>query len=192
MTTALYGGVFDPPHNGHVALAEAALRHFRPERLLVLVAVSPGHRAVHLDAGKRLELATLAFGNLPQTEMVPDAHARTVELLRDERFDDPLFLVGADEFAAFPTWKDPGVVLELTRLGVATRPGYSGEALQAVLEGLEHPERVEFFEIPAVDVSSSEVRRRVQAGESIERLVPEAVAREIQGVGLYRCYAGSD
>jgi nicotinate-nucleotide adenylyltransferase len=192
VTTALYGGVFDPPHNGHVALAEAALRHFRPERFLVLVAVSPGHRAVHLDPGKRLELATLAFGNLPDTEIVADAHARTVELLRDERFGDPLFLVGADEFAAFPTWKDPEAVLELARLGVATRPGYSLEALQAVLEGLEHAERVEFFEIPAVDVSSSEVRRRVQAGESIERLVPEAVAREIQSVGLYRCYADSD
>ena len=192
MTTALYGGVFDPPHNGHVALAEAALEHFRPERLLVLVAVAPGHRAVHLDPGKRLELATLAFGNMPDTDIVPDTYARTVDFLREQRFDDPLFLVGADEFAAFPTWKDPDEVVALARLGVATRPGYSSEALQAVLEGLERPERVEFFEIPAVDVSSSEVRRRVQAGESIEGLVPDAVAREIQGVGLYQCYPDSD
>jgi nicotinate-nucleotide adenylyltransferase len=192
MTTALYGGVFDPPHNGHVALAEAALDHFAPERLLVLVGVSPGHRTVHLDPGKRLELATLAFGGLPNTEVVPDPYPRTVELLRGNRFDDPLFLIGADEFAAFPTWKDPDEVLELARLGVATRPGYAPEALDAVLEGLEWPDRVEFFGIPAVDVSSSQVRRRVQAGESIDELVPDAVAREIQGVGLYRCYPDSD
>jgi nicotinate-nucleotide adenylyltransferase len=191
MTTALYGGVFDPPHNGHVALAEAALRHFRPERLLVLVAVSPGHRTVHLDPGKRLELATLAFRGLPNTEVVPDPYARTVELLRDGRFDDPLFLVGADEFAAFSTWKHPDEVLELATLGVATRPGYAREALEAALAGLEHPDRVEFFEIPAVDVSSSQVRRLVQAGESIDGLVPDAVAGEIQGVGLYRCYPDS-
>jgi nicotinate-nucleotide adenylyltransferase len=192
VTTALYGGVFDPPHSGHVALAKAALEHFRPERLLVLVAVSPGHRTVHLDPGKRLELATLAFGDLPDTEVVPDTRSRTVDLLREQRFEDPLFLIGADEFAAFRTWKDPDEVLELARLGVATRPGYAPEALQAVLESLERPERVEFFEIPAADVSSSEVRRRVQAGESIDGLVPNAVAREIQGVGLYRCYPDSD
>jgi nicotinate-nucleotide adenylyltransferase len=192
VTTALYGGVFDPPHNGHVALAEAALEHFRPERLLVLVAVSPGHRTVHLDPGKRLELATLAFGDLPDTEIVPDTRSRTVDLLREQRFKDPLFLIGADEFAALRTWKDPDEVLELARLGVATRPGYAPEALHAVLESLEWPERVEFFEIPAVDVSSSEVRCRVQAGESIDGLVPDDVAREIQGVGLYRCYPDSD
>ena len=192
MTTALYGGVFDPPHSGHVALAEAALDHFRPERLIVLVAVSPGHRTVHLDPGKRVELATLAFGSLADTEVVPDTHARTVDLLRERQFDDPLFLIGADEFAAFSTWKDPDEVLELARLGVATRPGYAPEALRTVLEGLERPDRVEFFEIPPVDVSSSEVRRRVQAGDSIDGLVPDAVAREIHGVGLYRCYAESD
>jgi nicotinate-nucleotide adenylyltransferase len=192
VTTALYGGVFDPPHNGHVALADAALDHFGPERLVVLVAVSPGHRAVHLDPGKRLELATLALGSLPKTEVVPDTHSRTVDLLREQWFDDPLFLIGADEFAAFATWKDPGEVLELARLGVATRPGYAPEALHTALDGLERPDRVEFFEIPGVDVSSSEIRRRVQAGESIDGLVPDAVAREIHGVGLYRCYPGSD
>jgi nicotinate-nucleotide adenylyltransferase len=192
VTTALYGGVFDPPHNGHVALAEAALDHFAPERLHVLVAVSPGHRTVHLDPGKRLELATLAFGGLPNTEVLPDPYPRTVDLLRERRFDDPLFLIGADEFAAFSTWKHPDEVLELARLGVATRPGYAPEALEVALEGLEHPERVEFFEIPAVDVSSSQVRRRVQAGEPIDGLVPDAVVREIQGVGVYRCYPDSD
>jgi nicotinate-nucleotide adenylyltransferase len=192
MTTALYGGVFDPPHIGHVALAEGALEHFRPERVIVLVAVSPGHRTVHLDAGKRLELATLAFAGLRDTEVAPDTHARTVDLLRDSRFDDPLFLIGADEFVAFSTWKDPGEVLELAKLGVATRPGYAPEALRLVLDGLERPERVEFFEIPAVDVSSSEVRRRVHAGKSIDGLVPDTVAREIQSVGLYRCYPDSN
>jgi nicotinate-nucleotide adenylyltransferase len=184
--TGLYGGVFDPPHNGHAALAEAALEHFDLERLLVLVAVAPGHKEVELDFGGRFELARLAFGGLPRTELVPDEHPRTVDTLREKQFDDPIFLVGADEFADFLSWKEPDEVLELTRLGVATRPGYPWERLEPVLAALKRPDRVEFFEIPAVEASSRDVRRRIRAGEPIDGLVPDAVAREIEIAGLYR------
>jgi nicotinate-nucleotide adenylyltransferase len=182
----LYGGVFDPPHNGHVALAQAALEHFDVQQLLVLVVVDPGHKGVELAFEARYRLARLAFGGLPRTQLHPEGHGRTVDALRKHHFADAIFLIGADEFAAFPTWKDPDEVLRRTRLGVATRPGYPPEALEGVLARLQQPERVEFFEIPAVDVSSSDVRRRVRAGESIDGLVPDAVAREIEGAGLYR------
>jgi len=184
--TGLYGGVFDPPHNGHMALAEAALDHFPLERLLVLVAVAPGHKRADLDFETRFELARLAFAGLPQTEVVRDEHAHTIDMLRAESFDDPVFLVGADQFTDFLTWKEPNAVLELTRLGVATRPGYPSERLEQVLAELERPERVEFFEIPPVDVSSRDLRRRLSAGEPIEGMVPTAVAREIEVAGLYR------
>jgi nicotinate-nucleotide adenylyltransferase len=106
--------------------------------------------------------------------------------LRKHHFADAIFLIGADEFAAFPTWKDPDEVLRHARVGVATRPGYPPGAFADVLVQLEQPDRVEFFEIPAVDVASSEVRRRVRAGEPIDDLVPSAVAREIASSGLYR------
>jgi nicotinate-nucleotide adenylyltransferase len=182
----LYGGVFDPPHNGHVALVEAALAHFEPDRLLVLVAVAPGHKDVELGFDVRFELTCLAFGDLPRAEIARDDHARTVDMLRTERFADPVFLVGADEFAGFLSWKEPDVVLELTRLGVATRPGYPWEQLELVLAELERPERVEFFEMPEVAVASTDVRERVRCGEPVDDLVPSAVAREIEVGALYR------
>jgi nicotinate-nucleotide adenylyltransferase len=184
--TGLYGGVFDPPHNGHVVLARAALEHFDLQQLLVLVVVDPGHKSVELEFEQRYRLGRLAFHGLPRTELHPEGHERTADALRKHHFADAIFFIGADEFAAFPTWKEPDEVLRRTRLGVATRPGYPPEAFEEVLAQLEQPERIEFFEIPAVDVSSSDVRRRIRAGEPIDGLVPDAVAREIEGAGLYR------
>jgi nicotinate-nucleotide adenylyltransferase len=72
------------------------------------------------------------------------------------------------------------------RLGVATRPGYDAESFESVLAQLARPERVEFFEIPAVPVSARELRERIARGERIDGLVPEAVARAIEAKGLYR------
>jgi nicotinate-nucleotide adenylyltransferase len=184
--TGLYGGVFDPPHNGHVALARAALEHFDLQQLLVLVVVDPGHKSVELDFEARYKLAHLAFAGLPRTDLHPEGHARTADALRKHHFADAIFFIGADEFAVFPTWKDPDEVLRRTRLAVATRPGYPPGAFDDVLAQLQQPERVEFFEIPAVEVSSSAVRGRVRAGRPIDGLVPDAVAREIENAGLYR------
>jgi nicotinate-nucleotide adenylyltransferase len=158
VSTGLYGGVFDPPHNGHVALGERALEHFDLQRLLVLVVVDPGHKPVELEFERRYELARLAFAGLPRTELNPEGHARTVDALRAHHFADAVFLIGADEFANFLSWKDPDEVLSLTRLAVATRPGFPREVFEPVLAALEQPERVEFFEIPVFDVSSTEIR----------------------------------
>lgn len=184
--TGLYGGVFDPPHNGHVALARSALECFDLQRLLVLVVVEPGHKPAELAFQQRFELARLAFSDLPRTEIHPEGHARTVEALRAHRFADAVFFIGADEFADFLSWKDPDGVLELTRLAVATRPGYPRDRLESVLAGLERPDRVEFFEIPAVDASSRDIRARLRRGQPVDGLVPDEVAREIEVVGLYR------
>ena len=184
--TGLFGGAFDPPHSGHVALVETALEHFGLDRLVVLVVVDPGHRSVELDFGTRFDLALLAFSGLPRTEVVPEEHAYTIDAVRDSRFGDAIFLVGADEFSTFLSWKDPNGVLERVRLGVATRPGYDPESLEPVLAQLERPERVEFFAIPPVPVSARDLRARIARGEAIDGLVPEAVAREIDARGLYR------
>jgi nicotinate-nucleotide adenylyltransferase len=111
-------------------------------------------------------------------------------MLRDERFDDPLFLIGADEFCDFPAWKDPDGVLELTRLGVATRPGYPEGRIQSVLDRLEHPERVEFFEIEPHPVASRDLRERLRRGQTLDGLVPARVAELIRERGLYRRGSG--
>jgi nicotinate-nucleotide adenylyltransferase len=182
-TVGLFGGAFDPPHAGHVALLAAARKAFELERVVVLVVADPGHKPVHADADSRLALARAAF---PSEVVELDHHARTVDLLREQRFVDPLFLIGADELADLPSWKEPEAVLELTRLGVAMRPGYDRTRLEPVLSRLERPDRILFFDLEPFDVSSSEVRARVARGESIEDLVPTAVARAIFEAGLYR------
>lgn len=181
--TGLYGSIFDPPHVGHVEVLCRARARFALDRVLVLVVADPGHKEVETDARIRLELARLAF---PGVDVELDPHPRTVDLLRERPFDDPLFLVGADEFCNFLDWKEPNGVLELTRLAVATRPGFSQERLDRVLERLDRPDRVEFFEIEPLDVSSSDIRERVARGEPIDGLVPTGVAAAIARLGLYR------
>jgi nicotinate-nucleotide adenylyltransferase len=184
--TGVLGGSFNPPHNGHVELARAALERFGLERLLVPVVDHPGHKDVELDPEIRLRLARAAFAGLPRTTVERDEHARTVDSLRALGLVDPLFVVGADEFADFPTWKDPDGVLELARLAVGTRPGYPREALEDVLAGLRRPDRVLFFEIEPFEISSRDIRDRVARGESVDALVPSGVADLIRELGLYR------
>jgi len=181
--TGLLGGTFNPPHNGHIALAAAARRHFDLDELAILVAVSPGHKEVQLGAESRLKLARAAF---PDYEVELDPHERTVDLLKEGQWDDPLFLIGADQFADFLTWTDPEGVIERASIGVATRPGYPRERLNEVLGRLSRPERVELFDIEPVAVSSGEIRDRVARGEPIDGLVPPDVAALIHSLGLYR------
>jgi nicotinate-nucleotide adenylyltransferase len=180
--TTLLGGTFNPPHNGHVALARAAEERFG-DKVVVLLAARPGHKEVQLDADTRLALTRAAF---PDHEVELDPYERTVDLLQAGRWRDPLFVIGADEFCDFLTWKDPDGVVARARLAVATRPGYPRERLQSVLERLRQPERVYFFEIEPLPISSEDIRERVARGAPIEGLVPQAVAELIDSRGLYR------
>ena len=180
--TALLGGTFNPPHNGHLALAATAEERFG-EEVVVLVAVRPGHKEVELDGDVRVQLARAAF---PDREVETDPYGRTVDMLKAGRWREPRFLIGADEFCDFLTWKDPEGVVARARLGVATRPGYPRDRLDTVLAKLSRPQRVEFFEIEALPISSRDIRERVARGEPIDQLVPPAVAELIESLGLYR------
>jgi nicotinate-nucleotide adenylyltransferase len=150
------------------------LRELGADRLLVLVTEKPGHKPTVLDPATRLELARLAFADLPTTEIRLDDHAYTVDLLRDERFEDAVFVIGADQWAVFDTWKEPQQILRLIPVAVAARPG------QPVPAG-----DVQVFEIEQLPVASRDVRERIARGEPIDELVPAAVAREIERRGLY-------
>jgi nicotinate-nucleotide adenylyltransferase len=179
----LYGGAFDPPHLGHVALADAARKQFGADRLVVLVNERPAHRTVYASPEDRLALARAAF---PHDDVRLDPYPRTVELLRAERFDDPVFVVGADQFRHFLEWSEPAEVLERTRIAVATRPGFPREELDAVLAQLEQPARIFFFEIDPNPAASTGVRALIAAGKPLDSLVPPAVAKLISERGLYR------
>ena len=181
--TGLFGGAFNPPHNGHVALARAAREHFGLDDLVILVSVRHGHKEVSLDADTRLALARAAF---PDARVELDPYERTVDLLWERTWEAPVFRVGADQFVEFLTWKDPEGVLERTRIGVATRPGYPREQLEAVKRRLARGDRVEFFELDPVPISSRQIRESVARGHAIDELVPPAVAELIASLGLYR------
>jgi nicotinate-nucleotide adenylyltransferase len=157
-----------------VALAEGALRNLGADRLLVIVTATPGHKPTVLDPATRLELARLAFRDLPNTEVRLDDHPYTVDLLRDEEFEDAVLVIGADQWAAFGTWKEPEEILGLIPVAVATRPGQPAPAGD-----------VQVFEIEQIPASSNEIRQRIGRGEAVDDAVPAAVARAIEERGLY-------
>jgi nicotinate-nucleotide adenylyltransferase len=183
VTTGIFGGAFDPPHNGHVGLVDGAVRHFGLSSVVVLVSELPGHRGVVAPAEVRLRLARASF---PGRDVELDPYPRTIDLLRARDVGNALFLIGADQFRAFLEWKEPDAVLERVRLGVATRPGFPRESLEPVLEGLRDPRRVSFFEIEPVAVSGTLVRSLCARGESLAGLVPPDVEGLIRDLGLYR------
>lgn len=182
----ILGGVFDPPHLGHVALARAAIRELGLDRLLVTVVADPGHKTATSPVETRLELAQLAFRDVPEAVVEVDRHARTVDSLEERKLEDAYFVLGADELAAFESWKSPARVLELTRLAVAVRPGVSRTDLDAVRERLDAGDRIVEFPMEPVEISSTEIRERVALGEPIEDLAPAMVADAIRRLGLYR------
>ena len=176
MAIGILGGRFDPPHLGHLALARTAVEHFGLDELLVTVVADAAHKPSEASAEHRLAMARLTFAGLDATVELEE-HRYTVDALEATRYDDPVFLIGADELAAFSTWKEPERVLELTRLGVASRPGW---------EPLRGSERVEIFELEPHPVSSTQIRERARRSESIDDLVVPAVAAYIAEHDLYR------
>lgn len=173
--TGILGGRFDPPHVGHVALARAGIDWFRIARLHVTVVADAAHKRSEAPAEHRLAMARLAFASLG-VDVALEEHRFTVDSLEAAAYEDPVFLIGADQLAAFRTWKEPDRVLELARLGVAARPGFSPET---------GSDRIELFELKPYDVSSTEIRSRVRQGEPIDGLVAPAVAAYIARHKLY-------
>lgn len=174
MAIGILGGRFDPPHLGHLALAHAAVEHFGIDDLRVTVVADAAHKSSEASPADRLAMAQLAFGDLATVEL--EEHPYTVDALEAAGLDDPVFLIGADELADFPSWKRPDRVLELARLGVAARPGYPPATTSP---------RIEVFELEPQPVSSSDIRERLRNGASIEGLVAPAVAEYIAERGLY-------
>jgi nicotinate-nucleotide adenylyltransferase len=173
--TGIMGGRFDPPHLGHIALARTAVERFGIDDLHVSVVADAAHKGSEAPAADRLAMAALAFADLGATVEL-EAHRYTVDALEAAGYDDPIFLIGADQLAALPTWKNPERMLQLARLGVATRPGYAPTTTSP---------RIQVFELEPHPVSSSEIRERVRAGEPLDGLVAPAVAQYISRHGLY-------
>ena len=199
----LLGGTFNPPHVGHLVCAEEARHALKLDRVLLLPVHTPPHKEMQADPGPevRLELCRLAVGDAPGIEVSAHEVDRggrsytidTLRALHDARPEDDLtFIAGADQAAGLPGWREPAAVLELAELAVAEREATRRDDVLDELYGLPGvPDRVRFFSMPRIDVSSSLIRRRVAEGRPIRWLVPDAVERAIAERGLYQAQVGA-
>lgn len=185
----VFGGTFDPPHVGHLALAEWAAERLRLDRVLFVPAGSPPHkRGARLSSPKaRLAMTRLAVrGNrrfaVSTLEVASPGPSYTVETLRRLRERRPgarwFLLIGADSLDEFHTWLEPETILSLATLAVAARPGAPSPRRGG--------RRVVWLENPVLEVSSTLIRARARDGRSLRYLVPEGVARYVARHRLYR------
>ncbi|HUG42473.1 MAG TPA: nicotinate-nucleotide adenylyltransferase [Longimicrobiales bacterium] len=188
----VFGGTFDPPHVGHLVVAQEVLHRLALDRLLVVPAAVPPHKRDQPVTGGavRLAMARAAMAALDRVEVSDlelrrDGPSYTVDTLRALRADHPdaeLFLVlGADQVRELDTWHEADELRRLATLVVFRRAGQDPDPPGAVATG----ELLE-IEVPRLDISSTEIRRRVGAGEPVRFLVPEAALEVIEREGLYR------
>ena len=197
MKVGLLGGTFNPPHLGHLVCAQEAHFQLGLDRVVFMPVFQPPHKEVESDPGvsHRVALCELAFADDPRfsvSRLEADTPGRsftvdTLKRLHESNPDDDLtFIVGGDMAYALPTWYEPEAVLSLATLGVAEREGVGRADITEHLAGLAGADRIRFFDMPRLDISSSLIRRRVAAGHPLRYLVPDAVASYIDSEGLYR------
>jgi nicotinate-nucleotide adenylyltransferase len=197
--TGILGGTFNPPHVGHLVCAQEAASELALDRVLLMPVHTPPHKPAEADPGieHRVELCRRATAGDPRLEVSrveadrpgPSFTVDTLRALHEHANprDQLTFIVGGDQAHGFPGWRDPEAILELAELAVAEREAVSHEAVLDRLAGLRGvPERVRFFAMPRLDVSSSQIRSRVAEGRPVRWLVPDGVAAYIEEAGLYR------
>lgn len=193
----ILGGTFNPPHLGHLICAQQAHTQLKLDTVIFIPAGQPPHKTPRQDdpeAIHRFELCRAAVGDDPRFSVSgmelrrtgPSFTADTLQELHTQNPDNALYLiVGADTAASLPTWHQPDRVLALATLAVAKRRGTTRDAVDGALSLVRGAERTEFFPMPRVGISSTDIRRRVRTGEPIRYLVPDAVASYIDEHRLY-------
>jgi nicotinate-nucleotide adenylyltransferase len=192
----ILGGAFNPPHLGHLCLAQEAHARLGLDRVLLVPFGQAPHRTLEADPGaaERLQLARLAAGGderlgvsaIEVDRPGPSYMADTLTLLREiEPATEPTLILGADQAMRLRTWHEPERVLGRARIAVAAREGLGRDDVVAALDGLAGAEAIEGFELPRIEISSTLVRERVAAGLPIRYLVPDAVADRIAEQRLY-------
>jgi nicotinate-nucleotide adenylyltransferase len=195
----LIGGTFDPIHFGHLIAAECARQEFNLERIIFLPAARPPHKNQEnvLDAGRRLHMVQLAIaGNsafdLSTLELERQGPSYTIDSIEYFRSRFPgteiYFIMGMDSLLIFNTWKDYRRLAGLCRFIVCTRPGYVMEKINPSLRDLPDIlwDNLRTLQIPGLDISSSDIRRRAALGCTIKYLLPTAVEEYIKREGLYQ------
>lgn len=184
----IIGGTFDPPHFGHLIIAQEVLESFCLDEIWFMPSAIPPHkdREDILDANTRLELLKRAIADHPQfsvstIELERSGKSYTYDTMKQlkERYPDTLFyfLIGGDMIDSLHTWYEIEQLLELVQFIGLRRPGYVSKS--------RFSERILEIEVPQIDISSSLIRNRIRAGKSIRYFVPEQVRTYIEMGNLY-------
>jgi nicotinate-nucleotide adenylyltransferase len=184
----VFGGTFDPPHDAHVALARAALESLDLDEVRWIPAGQPWQKtraitpAVHREAMVRLAIEGEPRFVLDRTELEREGPSYMLDTVRALRGRGDLFLViGADQYAQLHTWRGWKELLGLVTLAVANRPG-AATTVHADVQRTPH----RAVPLPLLDISATDIRARAARGQSLDGLVPPAVARYIESHALYR------
>jgi nicotinate-nucleotide adenylyltransferase len=185
----LLGGTFDPPHLGHLVVAECARVALDLDEVRLLVAGEPWMKgAAPTPAEDRVALTEAAADGDPHLvvdtrEVRRDGPTYTADTLADLAAEEPstrwFFLLGEDAAAQLPRWSRIEEAFELATFVVVTRPGHPPPPAEAL------PAEVVHLEVPQLEVSSTELRHRYAAGDATRYLVPDAVDRLVRERGLY-------
>ena len=185
----ILGGTFDPPHLGHLVLAEFAHRRLGLEKVALIPAGSPWQKpaAPVASAEHRLDMVRAAAGlddkgflEVDDREVRRPGPTYTIDTLLERGDPNPCLIMGADVALGLPAWHRAEEVMELARIAVSPRSGVDGEEVDAVLGG-----RAEWLDLPHLPLSGSEIRAQALRGESIEFLVPVPVWHYIAMNCLY-------
>jgi len=194
----ILGGSFNPPHLAHLVCASEAAAQLSLDRVLLTPVAAPPHKEAEQDPGPqaRLELCRLAIAGderlgVCDLEVVRGGPSYTVDTLRELHARTPedhlTFIVGGDIALGLPSWHEPEAVLDLARLAVVERSGAGREEIAGRLaQHFGDAAAPVFFDMPRLDISSSQIRRRVAQGDPIRYLVPDSVAEQIARGRLYR------
>ncbi len=198
MSIGVFGGTFDPPHVGHLILADEAQTQLGLTRVLWVLTAAPPHKTIGntLEINHRLDMLSLAIQNNNSFELsrvdidrpLPHFSVDTVRLLSQSYPDEPLiYLMGGDSLRDLPTWHDPErFVNACSGIGVMRRPGdkVDLELLYRTIPSLR--EKLQFVIAPLLNISSSEIRMRVEAGQPYRYFLPQGVYTLINERNLYR------
>ncbi len=194
------GGTFNPIHYGHLVAAEAARDAFNLDQVIFIPSGQPPHKSGSLvaDPEHRYLMTFLAIVSnqhfeISRVEIDRQGPSYTSDTLAHFRAVDRdvtwYFITGADAILDIVTWHYPDAIFQRAELIAASRPGYSLKKIEALKQqlGAERVARIHPLEVPALAISSSQIRERLQQGLSIKYLVPEAVEHYI---AKNRVYAG--
>lgn len=200
MRIGVFGGSFDPIHLGHLILAENCREQAGLDRVLFIPCAMSPHKqdGAHGTDRQRMEMLNLAIGghrefHSSDIEIKRAGVSYTVDTLQALTVQQPddqwFFLIGADSLESFSTWREPEQILRLAQPIVVGRPG-SAKVNLSCLESLSSPEYVAEIEkiqieSPLIEISSSNLRQRVVAGQSIRFLVPRSIEKYIETQKLY-------